>query len=105
MAPSVNLIHKPREISNERTAQFHFNCLNEVYCRFTCVVFAMEEMPLYKTCQSPYEVENLTDGSSYIFSIYATDNIANIGPTKNYTWKIGKFGTHLIFCSCKHKVK
>ena len=89
-APSVSLTLSPREVSNQTDSVFQFVCYNEAYCIFMCAIYEVRETPQYESCQSPVMAANLSNGNVYIFSVYATDSIGNMGSATNYTWKIGK---------------
>lgn len=89
--PAVVLQNTPAVLSNMTTYLFRYYCQNErLQCIFMCDVHVLSEVPQFTTCSTSWLATNLMNGVNYVFSVFATDAVGNVGSVVTHMWKIGK---------------
>lgn len=89
--PAILLQDTPSALSNMVTYLFRFHCQNEnLPCIFMCDVHVLGEVPQFRTCHTVWLATDLMNGVNYVFSVFATDAVGNVGGVVTHMWKIGK---------------
>lgn len=88
--PQVRLSSSPLTVSRQTSWTFHFRCVNEWRCTYMCSVYSRGSSAQYAPCSRTWTASPLQNGGNYVFAVFATDGVGNIGSPRIFRWTVGK---------------
>jgi len=55
-----------------------------------CSVYTSGSSAQYTPCSSSWFASSLQNGRNYVFAVFATDGVGNIGSPLTFQWTVGK---------------